>query len=100
MRRRCAICGDPITTPFCFCSACEKEFWLTGPVGTWPEWARFLENDEQRERYRELRDAKAESREWECDFVPLSQAEDEALELGLDCVQAHYYIARRAGYQP
>ncbi len=46
----CSICGRGIVGTSWLCGACAREHGLTGPVSTWPEWARYLQSTERRER--------------------------------------------------
>jgi hypothetical protein len=47
----CCICGARITESFWCCAKCRQEHSLNG-YATWPEWARFLKQDEERRRCR------------------------------------------------
>ena len=100
--KRCCICGMVITERFHVCLACEEEWGLSGPLKTWPEWVQALKRDGARGLYRMRRDTAHEQSYidgW-AGPVSLSQAEEEAEELGLDCVDAHGYMARRAWLEP
>ena len=46
----CSICGRGLVGTSWLCCACAKEHGLTGPVSEWPEWARYLQSTERRER--------------------------------------------------
>jgi len=102
VRKCCCICGTVITDSFHVCSGCEEEWGLSGPVATWPEWVQALRRDSARTIYRERRDARRERAYidgWSGP-VSLDRASDEALDLELDCVDAHEYMARRAWLEP
>jgi len=49
----CVVCGKQIGVRFYLCSVCEKTWGRR--KRDWPEWLRFLVNDEKKERMRELR---------------------------------------------
>ena len=51
-------CGKRITWSFALCSDCEKKYGHS--AYDWPDWLRFLWQDEQRER---RRDKKVNTRE-------------------------------------
>ena len=50
-RAVCCICGACVTESFWCCAKCAKEHTLNG-YATWPEWAKFLKQEEERRRYR------------------------------------------------
>ena len=47
----CCICGRIIKAPAWLCYECERECGLSGSWTNWPEWVRFLKNDEYNRRY-------------------------------------------------
>ncbi len=47
----CCICGTSVTDNCWCCAACSREYSLNG-YATWPEWAKFLRQDEQKRRRR------------------------------------------------
>ena len=53
--RTCMICGRTITARFSLCAGCERKHGLSGPWQNWPEWARQLHTDHERQRYSERR---------------------------------------------
>ena len=42
---RCMCCGCRISAGFWVCAACESQYGLKGPVGTWPAWAQTYRRD-------------------------------------------------------
>lgn len=44
----CAVCSGDITWRFKLCAECEEEYGKR--VDDWPEWVRFLVNDEMKRR--------------------------------------------------
>ena len=52
LRALCCICGQAITETFWACKDCEAQYGLTIPFAAWPEWAKFLANEEHTRRRR------------------------------------------------
>jgi hypothetical protein len=46
----CCICDAALSGTSWVCDECAKDYSLTGPVSTWPAWAKELYVDEQRQR--------------------------------------------------
>ena len=53
---RCCICECNLNGTSWLCSYCVKEYGLDGSVGDWPEWARFMRQEEENRRHTERRD--------------------------------------------
>jgi len=53
--KHCMICGRSITPQFCVCAECERKYGLDRPKRVWPDWAKWLERDWQRQRDYERR---------------------------------------------
>lgn len=100
---RCGICDKRITGTAYFCHACAKDYglikWMSTPRDTWPPWLLQLVRDCDGERRQEARMAEVE-RMYPGDVIDLGDAADEAYSAGLDCVDAHVYMARRSGMKP
>lgn len=100
---RCGTCGKRITGTAYFCHTCARDYglikWMNTPRETWPPWLRQFVRDCDSERRQEARMASVE-RLYREDSVDPEEAADEAYASGLDCVDAHLYIARRAKLQP
>jgi len=54
---RCCVCGCTVNGTTWLCHYCARTYSLQGRVSTWPDWARFLLSDEQRQRRADDRDA-------------------------------------------
>ena len=52
---KCMCCGNPIQPTFWVCDGCERGYGLAAPVSKWPEWAKQLRRDTEKERQQEAR---------------------------------------------
>jgi hypothetical protein len=56
MKYTCLVCGKVITRGFYYCNRCAMQFGMADEKGKfkrpleWPDWARFLYNDERKRR--------------------------------------------------
>ena len=57
---RCFLCDKHITPDFWVCSECERVHGLLGPFSGWPEWARGLAMEVQRQRTAEMKQLRYE----------------------------------------
>ena len=48
----CCICGKVLKGTDYVCLACKREWGLEKSYIGWPEWVRFLRQDEENRRYR------------------------------------------------
>jgi len=55
----CMICGKRITEQFWVCEQCEHAYpALAEPYRRWPEWAKYMKEDERRRRKRTRREVR------------------------------------------
>lgn len=52
---KCMICGTAITPTFWVCAPCERAYGLGVPFTSWPNWAKALKDEEEKERRRNAR---------------------------------------------
>jgi hypothetical protein len=52
MRSRCMICGRYIRDDFWVCEPCAKAYGLGVPYTRWPEWAKYMCQEERIRRRR------------------------------------------------
>lgn len=50
---QCAVCGNPVSPTWWVCESCERAYDLKKPYAQWPEWVKFLRQEEKKRRYRE-----------------------------------------------
>jgi len=53
---QCCICERNLDGTDWLCHECAEKYELNGSLTQWPEWARFMKQQEENRRYTERRD--------------------------------------------